>query len=28
MIDIIHPTGWFEWEDTSFGLNTLFYKEY
>jgi len=28
MTNIIHPTNWFEWEDTSFGLSPLFYKEY
>jgi len=28
MTDIIHLVGWLEWEDTSFGFNTLFYKEY
>ncbi|XP_017438457.1 pectinesterase/pectinesterase inhibitor 3 [Vigna angularis] len=28
MSDIIDPAGWTEWEGTTFGLNTLFYREY
>ncbi|WVZ13765.1 hypothetical protein V8G54_011331 [Vigna mungo] len=28
MSDIIDPTGWIEWEVTTLGLNTLFYREY
>ncbi|XP_014495807.1 pectinesterase-like [Vigna radiata var. radiata] len=28
MSDIIDPAGWTEWEGTTRGLNTLFYREY
>jgi len=28
MTDIIQPAGWLEWEGTTAGLNTQFYREY
>ncbi|WVZ13772.1 hypothetical protein V8G54_011338 [Vigna mungo] len=28
MSDIIDPAGWIEWEGTTLGLDTLFYREY